>query len=53
MDPHEAARVMWATMNGLMALHEKRTEEMVTEKLPRLIEVAISLLLDGIRVKGA
>ena len=53
MDPHEAARVMWATMNGLMVLHEKRTEEMVTEKLPRLIEVSISLLLDGIRVKQA
>lgn len=53
VDPYEAARVMWATMNGLMVLHEKRTEEMVTEKLPRLIEVAVSLMLDGIRVKPA
>lgn len=51
MDPHEAARVMWATMNGLMVLHEKRTEEITTQKLPRLIDVAISLMLDGIRVK--
>lgn len=52
LDPHEAARVMWATMNGLMVLHDKRTEEMLTEKLPRLIEVAISIMLDGIRMKG-
>jgi AcrR family transcriptional regulator len=51
VDPYEAARVMWGTMNGLMVLHEKRTEEMVTEKLPRLVEVAISIMLDGIRVK--
>ena len=51
LDPHEAARVMWATMNGLMVLHEKRTEEMLTEKLPRLIEVSISIMLDGIRTK--
>ena len=51
LDPHEAARVMWATMNGLMVLHEKRTEEMLTEKLPRLIEVSISIMLDGIRAK--
>ncbi len=53
LDPHEAARVMWATMNGLMVLHEKRTEEMLTEKLPRLIEVSISIMLDGIRIKGS
>ena len=53
VDPYEAARVMWATMNGLMVLHEKRTEEMVTERLPRLIEVAISIMLDGIRIKQA
>jgi AcrR family transcriptional regulator len=53
VDPYEAARVMWGTMNGLMVLHEKRTEEMVTEKLPRLVEVAISIMLDGIRVKPA
>ena len=53
VDPYEAARVLWGTMNGLMVLHEKRTEEMVTEKLPRLVEVAISIMLDGIRVKPA
>lgn len=53
VDHYEAARVMWATMNGLMVLHEKRTEEITTQKLPRLIEVAISLLLDGIRIQQA
>ncbi|NQU08939.1 MAG: TetR/AcrR family transcriptional regulator [Candidatus Abyssubacteria bacterium] len=51
VDPYEASRVMWATMNGLMVLHEKRTEEITRQKLPRLIQVAISLLLDGIRVR--
>jgi AcrR family transcriptional regulator len=50
VDPYEATRVVWATMNGLMVLHEKRTEEMVTERLPRLIDVAISLMLDGMRL---
>ncbi len=50
-DPHETARVMWATMNGLMVLHEKRTEEITRQKLPRLIDVALSVLLDGVRVK--
>jgi hypothetical protein len=39
-------------MNGLMLLHEKRTEEITRQKLPRLIKVAISLWLDGIRVKA-
>ena len=53
VDPHEAARVMWATMNGLMVLHEKRTEEITTQRLPRLIEVAISIMLDGVRLKRA
>ena len=53
VDPYEAARVLWGTMNGLMVLHEKRTEEMVTEKLPRLVEVAISIMLGGIRVTPA
>jgi AcrR family transcriptional regulator len=48
---YEAARVMWATMNGIMVLHEQRTEEITRQKLPRLIEVATSLLLDGIRMK--
>jgi len=41
---------MWATMNGLMVLHEQRTEEITTQRLPRLIDVAISIMLDGIRV---
>jgi len=50
-DPYEVSRVMWGTMNGLMLLHEKRTEEITHQKLPRLIKVAISLYLDGIRVK--
>lgn len=51
VSPYEASRVMWATMNGLMVLHEQRTEEITRQKLPRLIEVATSVLLDGIRVK--
>jgi len=51
INPYEASRAMWATMNGLMVLHEQRTEEITRQKLPRLIEVATSLLLDGIRVK--
>lgn len=52
VSPYEASRVMWGTMNGLMVLHEKRTEEITRQKLPRLIEVALSLLLDGIRAKS-
>jgi TetR/AcrR family transcriptional regulator len=51
VSPYEASRVMWATMNGLMVLHEQRTEEITRQKLPRLIEVATSFLLDGIRIK--
>lgn len=51
VSPYESSRVMWATMNGLMVLHEQRTEEITRQKLPRLIEVATSLLLDGIRLK--
>ncbi len=51
VSPYEASRVLWGTMNGLMLLHEKRTEEITRQKLPRLIEVAASLLLDGIRAK--
>ncbi|UCD57863.1 MAG: hypothetical protein JSV16_01765, partial [Candidatus Hydrogenedentota bacterium] len=51
VSPYEASRVLWGTMNGLMVLHEKRTEEITRQKLPRLIEVAVSLLLDGIRTK--
>ncbi|MBI5116274.1 TetR/AcrR family transcriptional regulator [Candidatus Poribacteria bacterium] len=51
VSPYEASRVLWGTMNGLMLLHEKRTEEITRQKLPRLIEVAVSLLLDGIRAK--
>jgi hypothetical protein len=38
-------------MNGLMVLHEKRTEEITRTKLPRLIDVALSLTLDGMRVR--
>ena len=53
VDPHEATRVVWATMNGLMVLHEKRTEEITTQRLPKLIEVAISMLLDGLKVERA
>jgi AcrR family transcriptional regulator len=53
VSPYEASRVLWGTMNGLMVLHEKRTEEITRQKLPRLIEVAVSLLLDGIRAKKA
>ncbi len=53
VDPHEATRVVWATMNGLMVLHEKRTEEITTQRLPKLIEVATSMLLDGLKVERA
>ncbi|RJP68063.1 MAG: TetR/AcrR family transcriptional regulator [Candidatus Abyssobacteria bacterium SURF_17] len=53
VSPYEASRILWGTMNGLMLLHEKRTEEITRQKLPRLIEVAVSLLLDGIRAKKA
>ena len=52
VDPYEVSRVMWGTMNGLMLLHEKRTEEITRQKLSRLIKVTISLWLDGIRVKA-
>jgi hypothetical protein len=51
VSPYEASRVMWGAMNGLMLIHEKRTEEITRQKLPRLIQVAVSLLLDGIRAK--
>ncbi|RJP21545.1 MAG: TetR/AcrR family transcriptional regulator [Candidatus Abyssobacteria bacterium SURF_5] len=51
VNPYEASRVLWGTMNGLMLIHEKRTEEITKQKLPRLIQVAVSLLLDGIRAK--
>ncbi len=51
VSPYEASRVLWGTMNGLMLIHEKRTEEITRQKLPRLIQVAVSLLLDGIRAK--
>lgn len=51
VSPYEASRVMWGAMNGLMLIHEKGTEEITRQKLPRLIQVAVSLLLDGIRVK--
>lgn len=51
VNPYEASRVMWGAMNGLMLIHEKRTEEITRQKLPRLIDVAMSLLLDGIRTK--
>jgi AcrR family transcriptional regulator len=40
VSPYEASRVLWGAMNGLMVLHEKRTEEITRQKLPRLIEVA-------------
>lgn len=53
LSPYEASRVLWATMNGLMALHEKGTEEITRQKLPRLIDAAISILLDGVRDKKA
>lgn len=53
VSPYEASRILWGTMNGLMLLHEKRTEEITRQKLPRLIDVAVSLLLDGIRAKKA
>jgi AcrR family transcriptional regulator len=48
-----SAGVVWATMNGLMVLHEKRTEEITTQRLPKLIEVATSMLLDGLKVERA
>lgn len=51
VNPYEASRVLWGTMNGLMLIHEKRTEEITKQKLPRLIQVAVSLLLDGLRAK--
>jgi AcrR family transcriptional regulator len=51
VSPYEASRIMWGAMNGLMLIHEKRTDEITRQKLPRLIEVALSLLLDGIHVK--
>lgn len=51
VNPYEASRVLWGTMNGLMLIHEKRTEEITKQKLPRLIQVAVSLLLDGMRTK--
>lgn len=51
VSPYEASRVMWATMNGIMVLHEQRTEEITRQILPRLIQGATGLLLDGIRVK--
>jgi TetR/AcrR family transcriptional regulator len=53
VSPYEASRVLWGTMNGLMVLHEKRTEEITRQKLPRLIEVALSLAFDGLQAKGA
>jgi thymidylate synthase ThyX len=51
VNPYEASRVLWGTMNGLMLIHEKRTEEITKQKLPRLVQVAVSLLLDGLRAK--
>jgi TetR/AcrR family transcriptional regulator len=51
VSPYEASRVVWGTMNGLMVLHEKRTEEITRTKLPRLIDVALSLALDGMRIR--
>lgn len=53
VSPYEASRVMWGTMNGLMLLHEKRTEEITRQKLPRLIDVSLSLLFDGLRARKA